>query len=146
MTRKALAAWNNEANEQARQRQTVVLYSPTLSLKTLDTGILLLAVFTLELEIDYLSETSLSTVAPSPTDTSSPIFLREGGSCTQTISEMDNPSSKFPLKLTDKQTDKVRRIVHLKLKPFHFQIKRYYLSDANYQTGNPSHTDNPSLV
>ena len=28
--------------------------------------------------------------------------------------------------------DKVRRIVHPKLKPFHFQIKTYYLSDANY--------------
>ena len=43
-------------------------------------------------------------------------------------------------KLTEKQMDKVRRIVHLKLRPFHFQIKTYYLSD------NPSQTDNPSLV
>ena len=38
--------------------------------------------------------------------------------------------------------DKVRRIVHSKLKPFHFQIEWYYLFDANYQTDNPSHTDN----
>ena len=35
-------------------------------IKKLDTGILLLAVFTLELEMDYLSETSLFTVASSP--------------------------------------------------------------------------------
>ena len=40
----------------------VVPYSPSPSLKTLDTGILVLAVFTLELETDYPSETSLCTV------------------------------------------------------------------------------------
>ena len=28
--------------------------------------------------------------------------------------------------------DKIRWIVHPKLRPFHFQIKTYYLSDANY--------------
>ena len=56
------------------------------SLKTLDTGILLLAVFTLELETDYPSETSLCTVGPFATDTHSPIFfLREGGDSTQAI-------------------------------------------------------------
>ena len=64
-------------------------------------------------------------------------FLREGA-VVHRLSEMDSPSSNFPLKLTDKPTDKVRRIVHSKLKPFHFQIKTYYLSDANYQTDNPS--------
>ena len=42
--------------------------------------------------------------------------------------------------------DKVRRIVHSKLQPFHFQIKTYYLSDTNYQTDNPSHANDPSLV
>ena len=52
------------------------------------------------------------------------------------------PSSNCPSKLTDK----VRRIVHSKLKLFHFQIKTYYLSDANHQTDNPSHTNNPSLM
>ena len=36
--------------------------------------------------------------------------------------------------LTGKQMDKVRRIVHPKLTPFHFQIKRISLSDANYPT------------
>ena len=50
------------------------------------------------------------------------------------LSRMDNPSSNCPPKLADK----VRQIVHSKLKPFHFQIKTYYLSDANYQTDNPS--------
>ena len=49
-------------------------------------------------------------------------------------------------KLTDKQMDKVRWIVHSKLKPFHFQIKTYYLYDANYPMDNPSQTYNPSLV
>ena len=71
----------------------------------------------------------LCTVAPSPTDTHSPIFFL--------------PSSNCPL---SKLTDKVRWSVHSKLKPFHFQTKTYYLSVANYQTDNPSHTNNPSLV
>ena len=48
------------------QQQTVFLYSPSLSLKTLDTGILLLAVFKLELEMDYSSETGLCIAAPRP--------------------------------------------------------------------------------
>ena len=63
MTRKASAARNNAAYEQGNGK-TVVPYSPSLSLETLDTGILLLSVFTLELETDYPSETSLCTVAP----------------------------------------------------------------------------------
>ena len=70
----------------------------------------------------------------------SDFFLR--GGAVHRISETDNPSSNCPSKLTDK----VRRIVHSKLKPFPFQIETYYLSDANYQTDNPSHTNNPSLV
>ena len=46
-----------------------------------------LAVFTLELEMDYLSiQTRLCTVTPSPTDTTSPFPLLRGGSgCTQAI-------------------------------------------------------------
>ena len=45
-----------------------------------------LAVFTLELEMDYPSETSLFTVTRSPTDTPSPFLLLRGeGSCTQAI-------------------------------------------------------------
>ena len=52
-------------------------------------------------------------------------------------SETDNPSSKS-VKLTEKHTDKVRRIVHAKLRPVHFQITTYYLSDANYPTDNSS--------
>ena len=65
MTRKASAARNNAAYGQGNGK-TVVPYSPSLSLETLDTGILLLAVFTLDLEMDHPSETSLCTVAPSP--------------------------------------------------------------------------------
>ena len=42
-----------------------------------------LAVFTLELEMDYPSETSLCTVTRSLTDTPSPfLLLRGGGGCT----------------------------------------------------------------
>ena len=44
------------ANKDNQIRQTVVPYSPSLSLKTLDTGILLLAVSTLELEMDHPSD------------------------------------------------------------------------------------------
>ena len=40
---------------------------------------LLLAVLTLELEMDYPSETSLCTVVTSPTDTHSPIFSEGRG-------------------------------------------------------------------
>ena len=42
-------------------------------------SVLLLAVFKLELEMDYSSETSLCTVAPFPTDTPSPIFSEGRG-------------------------------------------------------------------
>ena len=49
------------------------------TLKALDTRILSLAVFTIELEMDYPSGTSLCTVAPSPTDTPSPIFSEGRG-------------------------------------------------------------------
>ena len=54
------------------------------------------------------------------------------------IVHLQNPS-----KFKEKQMNKVKRVVHPKLRPFHFYIKMYYLSDANY---NPSKTDNPSLV
>ena len=37
-------------------------------------------------------------------------------------------------------------VVHPKFRPFDFQIKTYYLSDANYPTDNPSQKDNPSLA
>jgi len=37
--------------------------------------------------------------------------------------------------------DKVRRIVHAKLRPFRFQITTYYLTDADYPTDNSSQTD-----
>ena len=42
--------------------------------------------------------------------------------------------------------DKVRRIVHQKLRPVHFQRKTVYLSDENYLTENSSQTDSQSLV
>ena len=112
--------------------QTVVPYSPSLSLKTLDTGILLLAVFTLDLEMDHPFETSLCAVATSP---QTPIlrFFSEGrGRLYTGYLERIILSSK------------VRRIVHSKLKLFHCQITTHHLSDANHQTDNPSHMNNPS--
>ena len=77
VTRQALAALNNGAYGQAcNGRQSFRSpYSPSLSLKTLVTGILVLAVLTLEVDMDYPSKTSLCTVAPFPTDTPSPIFF-----------------------------------------------------------------------
>ena len=99
-----------------------------------------------KIELEYPREARQCTIAPSPQPPIRRFFLSGGGGCTQAIGNGD-PSSNCPSKLTNKQTDKVRRIVpdHSKLKSFHFQIKTYYLSDANYQTNNPSHTDNPSL-
>ena len=77
MTRNGLAARNNEAYGQDNGRQSLctILRYPHKSL------------FKLELEVDYSSETSLCTLAPSPTDTLSQIFffLRGGGGCTQAI-------------------------------------------------------------
>ena len=107
-------------------------------------GILLLAVFTLELEMDYTSETSLCTVPPPlPSRQTAPFpIFSEGKGVIHRLSRTDNPVFKLSVQLTDK----VRRIVHSKLKPFYFQIKTYYLSDANYQTVNPSHTNDPSKV
>ena len=90
--------------------------------------------------MDYPFENSLCTVAPSPTDTPSPFFSEGKG---RLYTETDNPVFK---QCQSKLTDKVRRIVHSKLKLFHLQIKTYYLSDANHQTDNPSHANNPSLV
>ena len=113
-------------------------------IKTLERGILLLAVFTLELEMDHpsRSETSLCTVVPLPhRHPFSDFFWGKGAAVHRNEkTETDNPSSNCLSKLMDE----VRRIVHKKLKPFHFQIKTYYPSDSNYQTDNPSHTNNPS--
>ena len=47
--------------------------------------------------------------------------------------ETDNSSSKC-VKIDGKKMESVGRIVHPKLRPFHFRIKTYYLSDANYPT------------
>ena len=105
-------------------------------------GNFVMAVFTLEVEMDYPSETSLCTVVPFPTDTPSPIFSEGRGRLYTGYLERIIPSSNCPSKLTDKG----RRVVHSKLKLFHFQMKTYYLSDANHQTDNPSQTNNPSLV
>ena len=92
--------------------------------------------------MDYQSEASLCTVTPFPTDTPSPIFSEGRGRLYTGYLERIIPSSNCPSKLTDK----VRRIVRSKLKLFHFQIKTYYISDANHQTDNPFQTNNLSLV
>ena len=68
-------------------------------------------------------------------------FFWGEGAAVHRLSETNNRSSNCPSKLTNR----VRWIVHSKLKPFPFQIKTYYLSDANHQTDNPSQLNNPSL-
>ena len=60
-------------------------------------GNCVLAVFTLELEMDYPSETSLCTVAPFPTDTSSPIFPE--GAAVHRLSGTDNPVFKLSVEI-----------------------------------------------
>ena len=131
VTRKASAARNNAAYGQGNGRQS---FRPSLSLKTLDTGILLLAVFTLVLEMDHPFETRLCTVAPSPQTNLLRFFSEGRGRLYTGYLERIILSSK------------VGGIVHSKLKLFYCQIKTYHLSDANHQTDNSSHTNNPSLV
>ena len=76
---------------------------------------MLLAVFKLVLEMDYPSETRLCTVAPSPTDTPSLVFSKwRGRRYTGSLKWIIHLQSNCPWKLTDK----VRRIVHSKLKVF----------------------------
>ena len=68
-----------------------------------------LAVFTLELEMDYPTETSLCTVNPSPTDTPSPFLLLRGGGRLYTgyLKWLIHLQLNCPSKLTEK----ARRIV-----------------------------------
>ena len=85
-------------------------------------GILLLAVFTLELEMDYPSETSLCTVARSPQTPLLRFFLAWGkGAAVHRLSGTDNPVFKS-------QAD-----CSFKIKTILFQIKMHYLSDAKNQ-------------
>ena len=93
VTRNALAARNNEAHGQGNGK-TVVPCSPSLSLKTLDTEILLLAVLTLDLEMDHPSETSLCTVAPSPQTPLLRFFFWGEGAAVHRLSGTDNPAFK----------------------------------------------------
>ena len=69
-------------------------------------------------------------------------FFLGKGAAVHRLSETDNPYPNCPSKLTDK----VMVDCSFKIKPFHFQTKTYYVSDANYQTDNPSHANHPSLV
>ena len=62
-----------------------LLYSLSLSLKTLDTGILLLAVFKLEIEMDYPFEPSLCRSPPPPQTPLLRLFVRGGDGCTLAI-------------------------------------------------------------
>ena len=140
MTRNALAARNNEAYGQGKTADSGSVQS-FATIKNTGHGNFVIARF--QLETDYPSETSLCTVAPLPDRHPLSDFFSEGkGRLYTGYLERIIPTSNCPSKLKDK----VRRIVHAKLKLFHFQIKSYYLSDANHQTDNPSHTNNPSLV
>ena len=87
-----------------------------------------------ELEMDYPSKTGLCTVPSPPHRQPFSDFFSGEWAALHRLSETDNPSPNC------------RRIVHSKLKLFHFEIKTYYLPDANNQTDNPSHTNDPFLV
>ena len=67
--------------------------------KTLDTGILLLAVFTLEPEMDYPSETSLCTVAPSQQTPLLRFFSEGRGRLYTGYLERDNPVLKLSVEI-----------------------------------------------
>ena len=98
MTRNALAARNNEADGQGKTADSGSVQS-FATIKNTGHGILLLAVFTLELETDYPSETSLCTVAPFPTDTPSPIFFLREGAVVHRLSGTDNPVFKLSVEV-----------------------------------------------
>ena len=86
-----------------------------------------------ELEMDHQSETGLCTVRPPHRHPFSDFFWGEGAPVHR-LSGTDNP-------VFESQAD-----CSFKIKTIPFQIKTYFLSDANHQTDNPSHTNNPSLV
>ena len=93
-------------------------------IKTLDTRIFSLAVFKLELEMDYPSENNLCKVAPPPQTPLLRFFLRGGGRLyigylKRILAERINCPSKL--------TDKDRRIAHSKLKPFHSRRITYLM-------------------
>ena len=143
VTRNALAVRNNEAYNTDKSRQTVVLYSPFCIIKNTGHGNFVVGSFHTRARKWIIGQTLACVQSPPPPQT--PLFLfffwREGAAVHR-LSRTDNPSSNCPSKLADK----VRQIVHSKLKQFHFQIKTYYLSGANYQTDNPSHTNDLFLV
>ena len=126
-----------------KSRQTVVLYSPFCIIKNTGHGNFVVGRFHTRAR-KWIIRLRLACVqSPPPPQTPLLTIFSEGrGRLYTGYLERIIPSSNCPSKLTDK----VRRIVHSKLKLFHFQIKTYYLSDANHQTDNPSHTNNPSLV
>ena len=96
VTRNALAARNNEAYGQGNGRQS--FRTVLRIIKNTGHGNFVIGVFTLKLQKDYLSETSLCTVAPSPTDTP-PIFRGVGGGCTQAIWNRANKGARFTAQL-----------------------------------------------
>ena len=99
VTRNALAARNNEAYGQGKTADSGSVQSFPL-LKTLDMGILLLAVFTLELETDYPSETSLCTVAPFlDRHPLSDFFFCGEGATVHRLSGTDNPVFKLSVEV-----------------------------------------------
>ena len=144
VTRNALALRNNEAYNTDKSRQTVVLYSPFCIIKNTGHGNFVVGSFHTRARKSIIRQTLACVQSPPPPQT--PLFRffffwREGAAVHR-LSRTDNLSSNCPSKLADK----VRQIVHSKLKQFHFQIKTYYLSGVNYQTDNPSHMNDLFLV
>ena len=128
MTRNALAARNNEAYNTDKSRQTVVLYSPFCIIKNTGHGNFVVGRFHTGARKWIIRLRLASVQSPPPLQTPLFRFFLGEGAAVHRLAGTDNPSSNCPSKLADK----VRRTVHSKLKPFHFQIN--YLSDANYQT------------
>ena len=125
-----------------KSRQAVVLYSPFCIIKNTGHGNFVVGRFHTRAR-KWIIRLRLACVqSPLPNRHPFSVFFRGEGAAVHRLSGTDNPSSNCPSKLADK----VRQIVHSKLKPFHFQIKTYYLSGANYQTDNPSHTNDLFLV
>ena len=124
--------------------QTGVLYSPFCIIKNTGHGNFVVGRFHTRARKRIIHLRLACVQSPPPPQTLLlPSSFSGEGAAVHRLPEMDNPSS---IKLSVKiDGESQAECSDSKLKPFHFQIKTYYLSDANYQTDNPSHPNNPPL-
>ena len=147
MTRNALAVRNNEACDTDKSRQAVVLYSPFCIIKSTGRGNNVVGHFHTRARKWIIRQTLACVQSPPRPPPQTPLsvffFCSEGRGRLYTgylerIIHLQTVRQNWRIKSD--------RLFRSKLKPFHFQIKTYYLSGANYQTDNPSHMNDLFLL